>query len=334
MIRRRLLALPLTLCLFAAISCGEDSTPTQPGTPGDHVAAAVVASAAGNTWTAKAPPPFTELFLFSAGVAPNALGQSILYTFGGTSSEGGCGDVIYAYNATTNTWARKLSKVDAFNTNGVGRIGTRLYVSGGDSFCGGSAETTRATWAYDYANDQLIRVADLPKATNEGVTGVIDGKLYMLPGFCSGEFYPFPGYCAQSAIRLLYRYDPVKNKWGARRACPHFHRAAAGGAINGKFYVAGGTATDALDAYDPATDTWRTLAPIPTGGRAVGTVVDLKLYVIANGHTYVYDPATNIWKTKAPYPASDGPSAAGRVLVDGHARLLTVAPTHTELYTQ
>ena len=313
----------------------KDSTPTQPGTPGGSRGGRGRGVRRREHLDREGPAPIHRAVSFSpGGVAPNALGQSILYTFGGTSSEGGCGDVIYAYNATTNTWARKLSKVDAFNTNGVGRIGTRLYVSGGDSFCGALRETTRETWAYDYANDQLIRVADLPKATNEGVTGVIDGKLYMLPGFCSGEFYPFPGYC-DNRPSGCYTATIRSRTSGARDGHARTSivlQPAGPSTVSSTSRAA--PPRDALDAYDPATDTWRTLAPIPTGGRAVGTVVDLKLYVIANGHTYVYDPETTFWKTKAPYPASDGPSAAGRVLVDGHARLLTVAPTHTELYTQ
>ena len=40
--------------------------------------------------------------------------------------------------------------------------------------------------------------------------------------------------------------------------------------INGKFYVAGGNGTNTLDRYDPATDTWQTLAPLPVGGSRAG----------------------------------------------------------------
>jgi N-acetylneuraminic acid mutarotase len=340
MAHRRPLFVALTVGVLALAACGEDTTPTQPGAPVDQGVTSVVSATASNTWIAKARPPWTDLFLFTAGAAPNAAGQSVLYVFGGTTSDGGCSFHTQAYNVATNTWSTKASSFNGFNTNGVVKIGTRLYVSGGDSFCGGSPETTRATYAYDYTTDQFTRVADMPKATGGGVSGVLDGKLYVLPGYCSGEGYPFPGYCAQEPIRQLFRFDPVQNKWGARRAAPHYHYFGAGGAINGKLYVVGGranagaAATGALDVYDPATDSWRTLAPLPKTGRVVGTVLNNKLYVVvtATNQFYVYDPATNVWSAKAAYPTGFSPEASARVLLDGHTRFVVVDYARTEMY--
>ena len=79
--------------------------------------------------------------------------------------------------------------------------------------------------------------------------------------------------------------------------------------INGKFYVAGGSniygpqIEASLDRYNPATDTWTTLAPLPAAGAARGAVLQGKLYVVvetSNGRrAYAYDPATNKWTAKA-----------------------------------
>ena len=73
--------------------------------------------------------------------------------------------------------------------------------------------------------------------------------------------------------------------------------------INGKFYVAGGQGVAALDRYDPATDTWTTLAPLPVASGAVGAVLQGKLYVVigtpGGPRAYAYDPATNKWTPKA-----------------------------------
>ena len=229
--------------------------------------------------------------------------------------------------------------------NGVGTIGGKLYFSGGyNGIEGGVKEQSRQVWAYDPVARRLIARADMPRATAEGVTGVIGDKLYVLPGICNSNYgLPRAGYCAENPIRRLYRYDPATNKWGARKSAPHYHRFGAGGVIGGKFYVVGGfhgfTPVADLDVYDPATDTWKTLAPIPTAGRAIGTALQNKLYVIAGSNAYVYNPGTNKWSSiAAPTWGHDG---AVRVVINGKPKFLAVGGLHgpdadannTEVYT-
>jgi N-acetylneuraminic acid mutarotase len=114
--------------------------------------------------------------------------------------------------------------------------------------------------------------------------------------------------------------------------------------IGGKFYVVGGfngfQPVADLDVYDPATDTWKTLAPIPTGGQAIGTALQGKLYVIAGSNAYVYDPGTNKWSSiTAPAQGHDG---VVRVVINGRPKLLAAGglrgpnfdtPTNIEVYT-
>lgn len=327
----------------AALGCSDDH-PTQPD--GSAQPSLAVAS---NSWTEKAPMPVPgDIYGVSAGVAPNAAGQSILYTFGGTTSgDGTSGFLILAYNPATNTWTRKASSVHAFYTNGVGRIGSRLYFAGGEDFGSGSRAALNATYAYDPASDRLIRQADMPKFTAEGVSGVINGKLYVLPGMCSGDGWPNPAYCETEPIRLFYRFNPTTNTWSTRRPAPRYHRLGAAGVINNKFYVAGGFKGDqpvaALDIYDPATNSWTAGAPMPLPGFARGTVLDGKLYVLAwtstGLHTYVYSPATNTWTTKA--SPRFGHDDVAKVTVGTRSYLIAVsgggtdplATVHTEAYT-
>jgi N-acetylneuraminic acid mutarotase len=87
--------------------------------------------------------------------------------------------------------------------------------------------------------------------------------------------------------------------------------------ISGKLYVAGGNngssaASATLDVYDPATNTWATMAGMPTArrGGAGGAVIGGTLYVIGGRNAagdYIrtveaYTPATNTWVTKTPLP--------------------------------
>ncbi|MEA2722888.1 MAG: hypothetical protein QOH59_659, partial [Gemmatimonadales bacterium] len=71
----------LTLSMLAVAACGE--TPTQPETSGDPAATALSLAAAPNTWTPRAAPPFGPFAGdYSLAMAPNAAGQTIVYTFG------------------------------------------------------------------------------------------------------------------------------------------------------------------------------------------------------------------------------------------------------------
>jgi N-acetylneuraminic acid mutarotase len=338
----------LSACVTAALlACDSQEGPTEPGADGSLAAPPALAAAV-NAWTEKGPHPLGPVYQTSAGVAINSAGRSIVYTFGGIDDEGGTGWSVRAYNAATDTWTgvtTEASRVFVYNTNGVGTIGGKLYFSGGYvGKDGGVEEQSRQVWAYDPAARRLIPRADMPRATAEGVTGVIGDILYVLPGTCDANRWPQPGYCPEEAIRRLYRYDPAKNKWGSRKPAPHFHRAGAAGVIGGKLYVVGGfngfQPVADLDVYDPKTDTWKTLAPIPTPGVAIGTALQGKLYVVAGSDAYVYNPGTNRWSAIA--APTWGHDAVVRVLIAGKPRLVAlggnrgttqIIPSNTEVYT-
>ena len=332
----RLITLLSATLALGISACTSEESPTGPGRAADQPPAVSSLALASNSWTAKAPLP-TGLRRISAAMAPNSDGQSIVYVFGGETEAGTIGGAVLSYNVATNTWASQGSNVPVSRMNGVGKIGSKLYYSGG--LRGGEAVYSSELHAYDYAGDRMIGKASMPKFTGDGVTGVINGKLYVLPGTCSTE----DGSCDLEPIRQLYRYDPATNSWVSRRSSPHFHKNGAAGVINGKLYVAGGfnglQPVAHLDVYDPATNSWTTLAPMPTAGRAAGAVLGGKFYVITTG-MQAYDPVTNTWKTKAaPSAVHD---ALVRVVHNGRSALLAVGGTHgvhhdipnaTELYT-
>ena len=312
MVRSPLIPVVLALGALTLGACAEDRSPTQPESGTEPASAGSLAAAlAPNTWTLKAAVP-GALIGISAGVMPDATGQSIVYVFGGTDGAGSSGAGIRIYKIGTNTWSGKSSEgesVDVYNSNGVGRIGSTLYISGGETYLGGYWHIDGHVSAYNPATNTLTDKATPPKLTADGVTGVIDGKLYVLPGRCSTDNYPnSPYYCVSESIRILFRYSPTTNAWSWKRPAPHYHANGAGGVINGKFYVAGGSNNfgtqlePSLDRYDPATDTWTTLAPLPTAGAARGAVLQGKLFVVVRTATgrraYAYDPATNKWTAK------------------------------------
>ena len=326
------------------LACASENGPTQPAESGTMGSADPTVAAAVNIWRERGPHPFPFLIGVSVGVAVNPAGQSVVYAFGGCdvveSSFGQCTEgQIAIYDVAADTWSGDRSfLVSVHSSNGVGTIGGKLYSSGGyvqfnviDGF------SSRA-WVYDPTQTsppsseagRATELAPMPKRTAEGVTGVIDDKLYVLPGLVDENL-------EQKPIRRLYRYDPARNKWAARRSAPHSHRRAAAGVIDGKFYVAGGLGSTDLDVYDPTTDTWRTRAPIPKAGRAIGTALGGKLYVVVGLDAYVYNPGTNRWSAIA--DPTLGHDAVVRVVVNGKPKLLAVGGSfgreanNTEVYT-
>jgi N-acetylneuraminic acid mutarotase len=107
--------------------------------------------------------------------------------------------------------------------------------------------------------------------------------------------------------------------WTAKLAGPTLREYAASAVLNGKLYVMGGQltnsgttpgpATNLVEVYDPATNTWATATPMPTARMGlVAAVMNGKIYAIggrtdgystsAVGTVTEFDPATNLWVTK------------------------------------
>jgi N-acetylneuraminic acid mutarotase len=336
------LSTALTTSALIVTACGE--TPTQPDTTSDLSAAASSITYPPNSWTAKAPAPNTP-YQLAAGVALTA-GQRIAYVFGGHLNDFQS-NRISAYNPATNRWTGKNASFIGWGTNGVGNIGGKLYISGGMQYSGEPGGTMlRSLYAYDPATDVIVRKADMPRQTAHGVTGVINGKLYVLEGECTDDLGPVFDCDGGAASRHLYRYDPATNTWATLASAPSVHRLGAGGVINGKFYVAGGLNNKTLDVYDPWSNTWRTLASMPAT-RHVGAIMNSKLWMIggtgfeSNQTTYVYNPVTNRWSAKAPYPGPARPQAAVPYPVEGQSHILAVggsqgpeeSPAPSQLYT-
>src|SRR4029453_8645575 len=111
-----------------------------------------------------------------------------------------------------------------------------------------------------------------------------NGKLYVIGGWDDGK-----------GAGVNYQYDPTTDKWTKKR--PVAGRAAG----NGNIYVMGGFVAPSETAlplgaawqpidnawqYDPATDSWKSLPPLPTKrGFAVAVEVGGKIYTIGGATT-------------------------------------------------
>ena len=346
-LRHYRLAGTLTAGLLAILGCQDDVT--SPRGPETEAAEASLAQAS-NTWIARAQTP-RRLSGSAVGASSNAAGEWFVHVFGGNNGDRS-NFPSQRYNVETNTWGGGSGAlVNATDLNGVGKIGNRLYFTGGRRCCGEDDLVYNKTWAYEPSTDRLFQRANLPRATTSGVTGVIAGKLYVLAGYCSGQTAD-PGHCTvEGQVRQFWRYDPATNTWIVRRQPPHFHAGGAGAVINGKFYVVGdccieGTRTK-LDVYDPVTNTWTTLrASLPfeenriTGRQQFSAaVIQNKMFVLQSGSIngermikgYLYDPVTNTWNER-PIQVPPIFGQIVQVQLDGQPRLFLPGSPRSYLY--
>ncbi len=106
--------------------------------------------------------------------------------------------------------------------------------------------------------------------------------------------------CSHVAAQWNYFAPQPSARWG--------HTCASYG---GRLYSVSGLGWNNFEAYNPATNTWQVLAPIPVGvAYAAVSGWNGKIYVMA-GYTgspstnhQVYDIATNTWSTRAPVPVA------------------------------
>jgi N-acetylneuraminic acid mutarotase len=175
--------------------------------------------------------------------------------------------------------------------------------------------------AYDPAADRWTDTDQIPEGVNHAGFAAVGGKLYIVGGFREASFSP------TGAVRI---YDPATRTWrdGAPMLTPRGALAVA--VVDGRIHAIGGNAKGARDlpphqhgaprsdgsvgtheVYDPATNSWTRLAPMPTprnhlgaavaGGKihAVGGRVPGDMELTAHE---VYDPATDSWTAAAPLP--------------------------------
>jgi N-acetylneuraminic acid mutarotase len=194
-------------------------------------------------------------------------------------------------------------------------------------FKGGAVSAQPADKPAAPPQGKWIRLAALPRAVGELLGVAVNGKLVASQGLLPG-FKP---------AGLVYEYDPAGDAWKEKKQMPHPVHHAAVTALNGKMYLFGGfdlpasgppgwnPVNDAWE-YDPAADTWKALAPMPTTrGGSVAAVVGGKIYVIGGagpvpgaGSPTIrprqpqqslstveeYDPATNKWRARAAMPTA------------------------------
>ena len=183
------------------------------------------------------------------------------------------------------------------------------------------------------------KAAPFPEAEEELYGTSANGKMYVFGGFGAGG-HP---------VGMAWEYDPAADKWTKKKSMPIPSHHSAVAEYHGKIYLFGGftlyqnpnggpngwePVSNSWE-YDPATDNWKALAPLPTRrGSPVAMVAGEEIYVIGGASmnegsnepavfaqgpsrslttNEAYNPEKNTWSKKNPMPTPRNHMYAGVV---------------------
>jgi uncharacterized repeat protein (TIGR01451 family) len=217
-----------------------------------------------------------------------------LYKIGGYGGATGAARAfVLVYDIATNTWAVDDPLPAARYWIDCVAISGKIYCAGGYTT---SAQSTLYIYDPTAAPGSRWTTGTALPAARYGYTGVaLNGLYYVIGGYTT------------SYQNTMIVYDPATGLWDSSRASMSVpRRYAAGGAIGGQIYVAGGltsgtTYTLSSEMYDPVTNTWSPKADLPANspfGTISGWVrgadgVKHDRYLVWAGGSYVDSGATN-----------------------------------------
>ena len=210
---------------------------------------------------------------------------------------GGCLRAITGEGGTTNVWEfdpvadsyRALAPLPVKRCSAIAEtVNGKIYVIGGLEPLenGQGTRVTGRNEMYDPATNTWTERSPMPTSRDHAFSGVVNNKIYVIGGRIGAGNIP-----ATSNIDVVEEYDPAANLWGPIKDRMPTPRSGGGAATyNGKIYVGGGelqtrqlaAAFRALEAYDPASNTWEILPSMPSSrhGNAMGFIGN-KLHVVS-----------------------------------------------------
>ena len=193
-----------------------------------------------------------------------------LYVIGGVRKTNDATNQGEVYDLATRQWDRIKNRPGGPVVGpGSAALDGRVYVVGG----GKGKDIGDVVTVYDPGADRWSGAAPMPTARMLFRAVALDGLLYAVGGL-TVEGKPFTA--------AVERYDPGTDSWTAVRPMGTGRGNPGVVATGGKVYVVGGAegilgvATTALttgEVYDPQTDTWSALEPLPVGRASLGAEI-------------------------------------------------------------
>jgi Kelch motif len=207
-----------------------------------------------------------------------AVNGKIYYIGGLTGWLGPSVGSVYIYDPTTDTFSTGAS-MPAGRDRGAGGIAAyngKIYLAGGIH-----AGTTVGWFdVYDPASDTWASLPDLPHRRDHFQAAIVNGR-----------FWAIGGRVSSTPVRVGYNeaFDFATQKWLTGFAPLPTLRGGVATAVFGTEVVViggegGGATFSTVEAYNTATNTWRTLAPMPTARHGIqAALLDGSAYIADGG---------------------------------------------------
>ena len=323
------------------------------------------------SWIEQAPYPIAIW-----GHAVVSVGGNV-YSFGGIVNNAAITNA-YKYTPATNTWTPIASLPAARGWFSGTTDGTYVYLLGGvDQIF----NTTATLWRYDPAsNTYNTNLPSYTIPTYFHATAYLNGKIYRIAGAAIGTdyhvevydiatnswsmaaSYPFANHTLMAVALGNYiyagggnaspsnawRYDPNADTWAAIADLPAGRSAAASGAYNGRWILAGGDVNFAIStsaiAWDPATNTWSDLPNmVQARDYLAGATADQSFYAVAgssgpgtgtnDNQQYTETPCGTPTPTVTATPTATLTPTPTATATSTHTPTPTVEPTSTPTAT-
>jgi N-acetylneuraminic acid mutarotase len=250
----------------------------------------------------------------------------------------------YEFNPVTDSW-KPIAPVPGKRGSAIAaEVGGKIYVIGGATTMEGDkapfftafgpAKVLATNEVYDPATNTWESRNPMSVPRNHAFSGVVNGKIYVIGGRTGHGFI-----LSATNTDVVEAYDPASNTWSMpKERMPTARSGGASGTDGRRIYVAGGEVTTtelvgafrAVEAYDPATNSWTALPsmPMPRHGVA-GAVINNRFHLVSgmiqsagaltfldptlSTHTAMHDilelqfgiPSTTVAKSAAPAPSKD-----------------------------
>lgn len=269
-----------------------------------------------------------------------------LYSFGGFDSTKRCctpTSRAYVFEPSSESWS-ELAPLPPMNGTrfggvshaGIATDGRDIFIAGGyTSSTSGRAQIfgTQEVLRYDVSEDSYSRLPDLPTERAAGQLEYFGGKLYYFGGTNKPR-------TADTGNLYILDLNGGATRWreGAPLPNPRNHLGSA--VLGGKIYAIAGqhdhdgnlTTQNDVHAYDPKTNRWSEVAPLPAAlshiadatfvmGDRIVVVGGERDHLKAVDTTFAYDPKADTWTSLTPLPLARMSTVAdylnGTVIVTG-----------------
>jgi len=188
-----------------------------------------------------------------------------IYLAGGLDGHGKSLDLFEAFDTRTGAWTSLPKLPEPRDHMGLTVAGGRIYLSGGGQFA--VPELYSGFWRYDPGSARWTALAPMPGGRWQHASVTIGDTIYVVGGVVRDR-----------NPRELWAYDIPSGVWRIDLALlPTEREHLTAVAANGLLIAIGGRKghqIGAVEAYDPATNSWRSLPDLPTprGGSAAGLI--------------------------------------------------------------